>query len=73
MADMTTANTYISFTDLNRSTVYMVQVQGATSKGDGPLSVLTSGQTLPGGKSYFNDLNFSSKMSADHLHVAVGF
>lgn len=47
---MTTEKNYLTFYGLNKSAVYLFEVQAATSKGEGPLSNRTSGQTLIGGK-----------------------
>jgi hypothetical protein len=54
MEVLSTEKNYLTFTGLNKSTVYKFEVQGATSKGEGPLSVQTSGRTLFGGKEYFS-------------------
>ena len=48
-----TEDNYFSFTGLNRSTAYMAEVQGATSKGEGPLSIQASGKTLLRGKKIY--------------------
>ena len=48
--NMTTEKNYLTFYGLNKSTVYLFEVQAATSKGEGPLSNRTSGRTLIGGK-----------------------
>lgn len=54
--NMTTEKNYLTFNRLNKSTLYLFEVQAATSKGEGPLSNRTSGRTLIGGKRSLNGL-----------------